>query len=223
MCTLVVKYYAQVHDHLHKYSEDCSHESGNAMNTVVHWAFCAQHVHNCAVVCAEKLFCAEMQPMAKMGNWCKIAQNSLSAKQNWTSTKLWSQLGHCVVAVGPYKASQIVRNVTPSMPRGTFQWKCQNWLLHIKLLLVVKTKAALLLLPLKWPFLQFLVTCNSMQGSSWPAALSSPTPKKGFLWNVFFFSRNQSWKAKFCHDFDPCGSIFEREKWSEAAAVAALL
>jgi len=47
-----------------------------------------------------------------------------------------------VVALGPYKASQTIRNVTPNMPRGTFQWKCQNWLLHIKLLLVVKTKAA---------------------------------------------------------------------------------
>ena len=220
MCTLVVKYYAQVHGYLHEYSEDCSHESGNAMNTVVHWAFCAQHVHNCAVVCAEKLFCAEMQPKWEIGaklHKILFLLNRTGQVQNCGAS--WGT----VVALGPYKASQIVRNVTPSMPRGTFQWKCQNWLLHIKLLLVVKTKAALLLLPLKWPFLQFLVTCNSMQGSSWPAALSSPTPKKGFLWNVFFFSRNQSWKAKFCHDFDPCGSIFEREKWSEAAAVAALL
>ena len=79
---------------------------------------CTARAQLCSFVRRKIVLCRNA---AKMGNWCKIAQNSLSAKQNWTSTKLWSQLGHCVVALGPYKASQIVRNVTPNMPRGTFQ------------------------------------------------------------------------------------------------------
>ena len=119
----------------------CTFYSCAHLFTVVHWAFCVHHVQKCAVACAEKYFCAEMQPN---GNWCKIAQN-LICKTELDKYKTGEPVGaefsmlHCS-HIRRHKSSQEMWQQI--MSRGTFEWKCQNWLLHIKLLLVVKTKAA---------------------------------------------------------------------------------
>ena len=154
--------------------------------------------------------CSQWEIGAKLHKiW--FLQNRTGQVQNCGAS--WGTL-QCV-AQEPYKASQIIKNVTPNMPQGTFQWKCQNWPLHIKLLLVVKTKAVPAAAP-TWtsPFLQpadmqwhagvFLARCR----------FKSNTKKGTFL---MLFSRNKSWKAKFCHDFDPGGS---RKKWGSRSSLA---
>ena len=137
---------------------------------------CSQYTH-CAAL---SLLCAALAEMCSCMRrkivLCRIAANG-KLVQNCKKFDLRNRTGqvqNCgasrgtVQCVAPesYKASQITRKVTAKM-------QCQNWLLHIKLLLVVKTKAAAAMI-------SPLLTCNSMQGSL-PAAGSSPTnTKKGF-------------------------------------------
>jgi len=101
---------------------------------------CAPRAEMCSRVRRKILLCRNAAKRKLVQNCTKFdLQNRTGQVQNWGAS--WGTIQH--VALQPYKASQIItRNVTTKMPRGTFEWKCQNWLLHIKLLLVVKTKAA---------------------------------------------------------------------------------